>query len=101
MDKLYKQAQRMQAELTLAQEELEKTVFEGASGGGMVKAKVNGQGDVLAVSVSPEVVDPNDVEMLEDMIISAIKEAMRLSREASAKRMNSLTGGFGGFPGLM
>jgi DNA-binding YbaB/EbfC family protein len=101
MDKLYKQAQRMQAELALAQEELEKTIFEGASGGGMVKAKVNGQGDVLSVSISPEVVNKDDVEMLEDLIISSIKEALRLSREASAKRMNSLTGGLGGFPGLM
>ncbi len=101
MDKLYKQAQKMQAELAIAQEELEKTIIEGAAGGGMVKAKVNGHGDVLSISISPEVVNPDDVEMLEDMIISAIKEALRLSRETSSKRMDSVTGGLSGFPGLM
>ena len=73
MDKLLKQAQRMQAEMALAQEQLANTVVEGVSGGGMVKATVNGHGDVLSVSISPEVVDRNDVEMLEYLIISAIK----------------------------
>lgn len=100
MDKLLKQAQKMQADMAIAQEELEKTVIEGVSGGGMVKARVNGSGDVLSISISPEVVDPEDVEMLEDLIISAIKEALRQSREASNNKMNSVTGGMGGFPGL-
>lgn len=91
----------MQAEMALAQEELEKAVVEGAAGGGMVKATVNGHGDVLSVSISPEVVKPDDVEMLEDLILSAIKEALRKSREMAGARMNSVTGGMGGFPGLM
>ncbi|NLX84751.1 MAG: YbaB/EbfC family nucleoid-associated protein [Synergistaceae bacterium] len=101
MDKLMKQAQRMQAEMELAQEQLASTVVEGVSGGGMVKAKVNGNGDVLSVSISPEVVDPKEVEMLEDLIISAIKEALKQSREMANGKMNSITGGMGGFPGLM
>lgn len=101
MDKLLKQAQRMQAEMALAQEQLANTVVEGVSGGGMVKATVNGHGDVLSVSISPEVVDRNDVEMLEDLIISAIKEALKESRELASGKMNSITGGMGGFPGLM
>ena len=101
MDKLMKQAQRMQAEMALAQEQLVNTVVEGVSGGGMVKAKVNGNGDVLSVSISPEVVDPKEVEMLEDLIILAIKEALKQSREMSNNKMNSITGGMGGFPGLM
>ncbi len=101
MDKLLKQAQRMQAEMALAQEELANVVVEGVAGGGMVKAKVNGHGDVISLSISPEVVDPKDVELLEDMVISAIKEALRQSRETANSRMNSITGGMGGFPGLM
>lgn len=101
MDKLLKQAQRMQAEMALAQEELAKAVIEGVSGGGMVKAKVNGHGEVISLSISPEVVDPADVEMLEDLIISAIKDALAQSKEMSSDRMNSITGGMGGFPGLM
>lgn len=101
MDKLLKQAQRMQAEMALAQEQLANTVVEGVSGGGMVKAKVNGDGDVLSISISPEVVDPQDVEMLEDLIISAIKEALKQSKEMANNKMNSITGGMGGFPGLM
>lgn len=101
MDKLLKQAQRMQAEMALAQEELAKAVIEGVSGGGMVKAKVNGHGEVISLSISPEVVDPTDVEMLEDLIISAIKDALAQSKEMSSDRMNSITGGMGGFPGLM
>ena len=92
MDKLLKQAQRMQAEMALAQEQLSNTVVEGVSGGGMVKAKVNGQGEVLSVSISPEVVDPQDVEMLEDLIISAIKEALKQSKEMANGKMNSITG---------
>lgn len=101
MDKLLKQAQRMQAEMALAQEELAKAVIEGVSGGGMVKAKVNGHGEVISLSISPEVVDPADVEVLEDLIISAIKDALAQSKEMSSDRMNSITGGMGGFPGLM
>lgn len=99
MDKMLKQVQKMQAQMMLAQEELGKEVIEGASGGGMVTAKANGHGEIVGISISKEVVDPEDVEMLEDLVLSAVKEALRQSRELSEKRMGSLTGGMN-IPGL-
>jgi len=101
MDKLLKQAQRMQAQMAMVQEELEKTVVGGASGGGMVKASVNGHGEVLSISISPEVVDKDDVEMLEDLVLTAIKEAAKQSKELANSKMNAVTGGMGGMPGFM
>ena len=104
MDKIIKQAQRMQAQMALAQEELQNTVLEGAAGGGAVKATANGHGDILSVTIDKEVVNPDDVEMLEDLVLSAVKEAISKSKELSNDKMNSVTGGMGGmggFPGLM
>lgn len=101
MDKLLKQAQKMQAQMALAQEELAKTEVEGTAGGGMVKVKVNGQGDVISVSISPEVVNPEEVDMLEDLVLTAFKEATAKSHDMANSAMNSVTGGMGGFPGLM
>ncbi|MCE5201162.1 MAG: YbaB/EbfC family nucleoid-associated protein [Synergistaceae bacterium] len=100
MDKILKQAQKMQAQMALAQEELGKNIVEGTAGGGMVKAKVNGHGEVLSISISPEVVRPDDVEMLEDLVLSAVKDAIGKSKEMADKAMSSVTGGMGGFPGL-
>jgi DNA-binding YbaB/EbfC family protein len=99
MDKMLKQVQRMQAQMTLAQEELANETVEGASGGGMVVARANGHGDVMSISISKEVVDPEDVEMLEDLVLSAVRESIRLSRELAEKRMGGLTGGMN-IPGL-
>ena len=101
MDKIIKQAQRMQAQMALAQEELQNTVLEGAAGGGAVKATANGHGDILSVTIDKEVVNPDDVEMLEDLVLSAVKEAISKSKELSNDKMNSVTGGMGGLPGLM
>jgi len=101
MDKLMKQAQRMQAQIALAQEELEKIIVEGASGGGMVKVTANGHGEVLSIVISPEVVNADEIDMLEDLVLSAIKEAVSKSKELSAKKMNSVTGGMGGIQGLI
>lgn len=101
MDKIIKQAQRMQAQMALAQEELQNTVLEGAAGGGAVKATANGHGDILSVTTDKEVVNPDDVEMLEDLVLSAVKEAISKSKELSNDKMNSVTGGMGGLPGLM
>lgn len=101
MDKIIKQAQRMQAQMALAQEELQNTVLEGAAGGGAVKATANGHGDILSVTIDKEVVNPDDVEMLEDLVLSAVKEAISKSKELSNDKMNSVTGGLGGLPGLM
>ena len=102
MDKIMKQAQRMQANMALAQEELEKAIVEGSAGGGAVKASVNGKGDVLSLSISKEVINPDDSEMLEDLVLSALKDALKKSRDMASEKMNSVTGGLGGgFPGLM
>ncbi|MCF0247207.1 MAG: YbaB/EbfC family nucleoid-associated protein [Synergistes sp.] len=100
MDKLVKQAQRMQAQMQLAQEELEKAVVEGTSGGGAVKATVNGHGNILSITIDKEVVNPDEVEMLEDLVLSAVKEAIVKSQELSSSKMNALTGGLGGFSGF-
>jgi DNA-binding YbaB/EbfC family protein len=99
MDKMLKQVQKMQTQMSLVQEELGNEIVEAASGGGMVTVKANGHGDVVSVSISKEVVDPEDVEMLEDLVLSAVKESLRLSRELAEKRMGSLTGGLN-IPGL-
>ena len=101
MDKIIKQAQRMQAQMALAQEELQNAVFEGAAGGGAVKATANGHGDILSITIDKEVVNPDDVEMLEDLVLGAVKEAISKSKELSNDKMNSVTGGMGGLPGLM
>lgn len=101
MDKIIKQAQRMQAQMALAQEELQKAVLEGAAGGGAVKATVNGHGDILSITINKDVVNPDDVEMLEDLVLGAVKEAIAKSKELSNDKMNSVTGGMSGLPGLM
>lgn len=99
MDKMLKQVQKMQAQMTLAQEELGRETVEGASGGGMVTVKANGHGEVVSISIAKEVVDPEDVEMLEDLVLSAVKDALRRSRELSESRIGGLAGGLG-IPGL-
>jgi DNA-binding YbaB/EbfC family protein len=99
MDKMLKQVQKMQAQMTLAQEALTNETVEGSSGGGMVVAKANGQGDIVSISISKEVIDPDDAEMLEDLVLSAVKESVRLSRELAEKRLGSFTGGMN-IPGL-
>ncbi|MEG1502004.1 MAG: YbaB/EbfC family nucleoid-associated protein [Synergistaceae bacterium] len=101
MDKLLKQAQKMQAQMMLAQEELEKTVVEGTSGGGMVKVTVNGNGEPQKISISPEVVDSNQIEMLEDLILTAFNDAITKSKTMAENKMNSVSGGMtSGFPGI-
>ncbi|MDR0616313.1 MAG: YbaB/EbfC family nucleoid-associated protein [Synergistaceae bacterium] len=99
MGKMLKQVQKMQDQMSVVQEELGKEVVEASSGGGMVTAKANGHGEIVSLSISKDVVDPDDVEMLEDLVLSAVKESLRLSRELAEKRMGSLTGGLG-IPGL-
>ena len=98
--KILKQAQKMQADMARIQEELAKERIEGMAGGGMVKATVNGQGDILSVHLEKEVVNPEDTEMLEDLIVAAVNDAVRKSREVAGERMSGVTGGMG-FPGLM
>ncbi len=93
------QAQKLQAQLLKAQEELATLTVEASSGGGAVKVVMNGQQQIQSVKISPEVVNKEDVEMLEDMVLTAVKEAQALAQEAAAKKMGGLTGGLK-IPGL-
>jgi nucleoid-associated protein EbfC len=99
MGDLVKQAQRMQKEMSRVQEELKTRVVEGTAGGEMVKVQVNGAGDVVAVKIRKDVVDPNDVEMLEDLVLAATNAAVKKSRELMQAEMAKVTGGLG-LPGM-
>ena len=90
---MMKQAQKMQQELLRMQEEQENKTYTAKSGGGMVTATVNGKHEVVALEINPEAVDPDDVEMLQDMIIAAVNEAMRNADADAAQNMSRLTGG--------
>jgi len=96
---LMRQAQQLQAKLEKAQEELEKTTVEASSGGGAVTVVITGQQRVVSVKISAEVVDSEDVELLEDLVLTAVNEAMRKSQELAASRLGKLTGGLK-IPGL-
>lgn len=103
LNQMMRQVQKMQADMAAAQEALANEVVEASVGGGMVKATVSGTGDLQSVSISPDVVDPDDVEMLEDLVVAAVVEAMRLAQERAAERMGGLTAGLdlGGLGGLL
>jgi nucleoid-associated protein EbfC len=93
MNKMLKQAQKMQDDMLKTQEELAKREFEATAGGGAIKVKVNGKNEVLAIELAPSIVDPDDIEMLQDLIMAAVNEAVRTATEASSAEMNKLTGG--------
>jgi hypothetical protein len=97
---LMKKAQKMQSEMLKIQEELAKRVVEGTAGGGMVKVQVNGAREALSVRIDPQAVDPGDIEMLEDLVLAAVKEAMRKADELAKSEMAKITGGMD-LPGLM
>lgn len=98
MANLMKQAQRMQRQMEEGQKELETKEFTASAGGGAVEATVSGKKELLKVTLSQEVVDPDDVEMLQDLILAAVNEAMRQADEASSELMGKMTGGLGGLP---
>lgn len=100
MKKMMKQAQRMQAELAKAQEEIKDLSFEATAGGGMVKAVATGDMAIQSIAIDPEAVDPEDVEMLQDMVAAAVNEALRGVSDLSSQRLNAATGGMN-IPGLM
>ena len=97
---MMKQAQKMQQDFLKMQQELESKEFEFTSGGGAVKAVVSGTREFSSIEIDPEVVDPEDVEMLQDLILAAVNGALKKADEETSKAMNKLQGGFGGFPGL-
>ena len=100
MKKMMKQAQKMQLEAARAQEEITQMEFEATTGGGMVKVVAMGDMSIKSVSIDPEAVDPEDVEMIEDMVMAAVNEALRSATEATNQRMNAVMGGMK-IPGLM
>ena len=100
--KMMAQVAKMQEDLAKAQEDLAGQTVEGSAGGGMVTVTANGQGEIVAVKLAKEAVDPDDVEMLEDLILAAVKEATRSAQALAQQKMSGLTGGLGGMglPGL-
>ena len=93
MNNLMKQAQRMQRQMEEKTKEMEEKEWEATAGGGAVTVKISGKKEVLSVKLDPEVVDPDDIEMLEDLIVAATNEALRKVEEESAEMMSALTGG--------
>lgn len=100
MRQMMRQAQKMQKELNKAQEEIATMTFEATAGGGMVTAVASGDMSITSLTIDPDAVDPEDVEMLQDMIAAAVNEALRGVSEMSNQRMSSVTGGMN-IPGLM
>ena len=90
---MIKQAQKMQQDMLKMQEEMEAQEYEAAAGGGVVSARVNGKHEVLSLHIEPEAVDPEDVEMLQDLIVAAVNEAMRKADAETSQSMSKLTGG--------
>lgn len=99
MNQMMKQAQMMQLELARAQEEIKELTYTTTAGGGMVEVKALGDGTIESISINPEAVDPDDVEMLEDMVLVAVNEALRGVAEAGEARLSAATGGMS-IPGL-
>jgi len=99
MNRFMRQAQELQAKLAKAQQELSNVTLEASSGGGAVKVTIDGQQKLQSVKISPEVVNPDDVELLEDLVLTAVREAIAKSQEVAAQRLGGLTGGLK-IPGL-
>ena len=99
MQQMMKQARKMQEQLAQAQADLAETTVEASAGGGMVKVKVNGSMMLDSITIDPDAVDPEDVEMLQDMIVAAVNEGIRQMTDLASKQMGSITGGLN-IPGL-
>jgi len=100
MNQMLKQVQQMQAEMMKAQEGLKDEIVEASAGGGMVTVKITGELEIKELTIDPEAVDPEDVEMLQDMVLAATNEALRSAQELAANKMQQATGGLGGPGGL-
>jgi nucleoid-associated protein EbfC len=102
LNQMMRQVQQMQAEMAKAQEELKGATVEASAGGGMVTVKMSGELELLELKIDPEAVDPEDVELLQDMVQAAVNEAVRSAQELAASKMGQATGGLGGLglPGL-
>ena len=100
MQQLMRQAQKMQQQLQEAQEQLDAAEYEATSGGGMVTVKVTGKHEIPSITIDPQVVDPDDIEMLQDLIMAAVNEALRKGEEAREASMSRMAPGLGGMGGL-
>ncbi|MDQ3586797.1 MAG: YbaB/EbfC family nucleoid-associated protein [Actinomycetota bacterium] len=102
INQMMKQVQAMQAEVAKAQESLKDEVVEATAGGGMITVKMSGDLELKEIKIDPEAVDPDDVELLQDMVTAAVSEALRSAQELAASKMGAATGGMGdlGLPGL-
>jgi DNA-binding YbaB/EbfC family protein len=102
LNQLMKQAQQMQAEMAKAQEQLKEEIVEASAGGGMVKVTMTGDMSLREIKIDPEAIDPEDPELLQDMVTAAVNEALRSAQELAASRMGGIAGlgGGGGIPGL-
>ena len=100
MQQMLKQVQKMQADMMAAQEQLKDEVVEASAGGGMVTVKVSGDLEVKSIAIDPEAVDPEDVELLQDMVLAAVNEGLRAAQELASKKLGGITGGLGGPGGL-
>ena len=99
MNQMIKQAQKMQEDMAAKQEELEAREYEISAGGGVVNVKINGKKEILSISLSPEIIDPDDVETLEDLIMVAVNDAIKQADDMMAEGMSEITGGIS-IPGL-
>jgi len=99
MQQLARQAQKLQQQMAKMQEELEAKEYEASAGGGMVTVKVSGKKELLSIEIKPEAVDPDDVEMLQDLVLAAVNEALRTAGDTTEREMSKLTGGLN-MPGL-
>jgi nucleoid-associated protein EbfC len=100
MNALMKQAQKMQQEAMQAQDQLKNEVVEASAGGGMVKVKMGGDMALREIVIDPEAIDPEEAELLADMVQAAVNEALRAAQELAASKMGGITGGLGGLGGL-
>lgn len=101
MAKLMKQAQKMQSDMAEAQKEMESLRVEATAGGGAVSATVNGKGALIGITIKPEAVDPEDVEMLQDLVVTAVRDAQARAEAIQEETMKGITGSMGLPPGLM
>lgn len=99
MQEMMKQARKMQEQLAAAQESMKDITVDASAGGGMVKASVNGDLELVSVTIDPDALDPEDVDLLQDMIVAAVNEAIRGVSEVASKQMSSITGGLN-IPGM-
>ena len=100
MQQLMRQAQKMQQQMQEAQEKLEEATYEASSGGGMVTVTLNGQRELTSLTINPQVVDPDDIEMLQDLVLAAVNEAIRKEAEAREAARSRVAPGMGGMGGL-